>query len=60
MLHSKIYCGQDKVEVVQELMEQNLDKGVILYTDNGYTSLKERKAHLAGTLRKTGKVCLRK
>lgn len=46
MLHSKIYCGQDKVEgmtvatkVVLKLMEKNLDGGESLYTDNWYTSL---------------------
>ena len=44
--HAKIYCGSDKTEgvsvatkVVFELMDQCLDKGVTLCTDNWYTSI---------------------
>ncbi|GLV37549.1 hypothetical protein CBL_20361 [Carabus blaptoides fortunei] len=66
--YALIYCGQDKVDgmsvatkVVLELMEQNLDKGLTLYTDNWYTSielalkLRQRNTHLVGTLRKDRK-----
>lgn len=57
--HTKINCSADKTDgmsvatkVVFELMEESLDKGVTLYTDNWYTSvelatrLQDRKTHL--------------
>lgn len=64
-----VYCGNEKTEgqpvstaVVMSLMNNLLDKGRTLYTDNYYTSvglahcLSERKTHLVGTLRANRKL----
>ncbi|KAJ8962444.1 hypothetical protein NQ314_005740 [Rhamnusium bicolor] len=64
----RVYCGTDKPEegsasanVVMFLMENILDSGRILYTDNYNTSvtlaskLLQRKTHLVGTLRSNRK-----
>ena len=66
----KVYCGRDVVEegvpvsssIVMTLMENLLDSGRIVYTDNFYTSvhlahqLLERSTHLVGTLRSNRKL----
>lgn len=62
---TSVYCGKDKTnqnerastQVVFQLMDNLLDRGRILYTDNFYTSMElahkllDRKTYLTGTLR---------
>lgn len=66
VLRIKIYCGKSEpvdravghaAEVVLHLMDEFLDKGYVLYTDNFYNSvsltnlLSSRKTYICGTLR---------